>query len=192
MREQRLFVGEQQIVTGVELVSFREAEVTSQEIGHGAVEEPLPMQSPFAARRDQPVGRQHLQHVIPTRPFAALRQSLRPEPIEPQLPPQHARQPTGAPLARAAEPHLVETQPDDILSGRNIATIFGEEGERSCSASIFVEHLDGPAPSFRLRGIDLAEIEHMTLHHATVIETSVLNDAPVDVRLPVLSPLGLS
>jgi hypothetical protein len=150
MREQILFVGEQEIVTGIELVSFREAEVASQEIGHGAVEKPLPMQSPFAARRDEPVGRQHLQNLIPTRSFAAFRQSLGPEPIEPQLPPQHARQPTGAPLARAAETHLVETEPDDILTGGSFAAILGEERERSRPAGIFVEHLDGPAPSFRL------------------------------------------
>ena len=72
VREQSLFVGEQQVVAGIELVSFGEAEVGAEQIGHGAVEEPLAMQPPFAARRDEPVARQHLQHVIPARSLAAL------------------------------------------------------------------------------------------------------------------------
>jgi hypothetical protein len=87
MREQSLFVSEQQIMAGIEFVRFRKPEVGAEEIGHGAVEEPLAMQPPFAARRDEPVARQHLQHVIPTRALAASRQALGPEAIEPQLTP---------------------------------------------------------------------------------------------------------
>jgi hypothetical protein len=43
-----------------------------------------------------------------------------------------------------------------------------------------------------LRGIDLAEIEHMSLHHTTVVEPPVLDDAPVEMRLSVLPAFGLS
>src|ERR1700745_2386972 len=49
MREQRLLVLQQQVMAGIELVFFRQAEVRTQEIGHRAVAEPLPMQPPFAA-----------------------------------------------------------------------------------------------------------------------------------------------
>ena len=99
-------MGEQPVVTGVELVRFGEAEVGAEQVGHGAVEEPLAMQPPFAAGRDEPVGRQHLQHLIPARPLAAPGQAFGPEPVELQLAPQHAGEPAGAPLARPAEPHL--------------------------------------------------------------------------------------
>ena len=106
MREQLLFVSEQQVVTVVELVRFREAEVGPQEVGHGAVEEPLAMQPPLASRSNQPVGDQHLQHMVPARSLAASGQALGPETIELKLAPQDAGQPAGAPLARPAEPHL--------------------------------------------------------------------------------------
>jgi hypothetical protein len=85
-----------------------------------------------------------------------------------------------------------QTQPDDIVAGWSFATIFGEQGERSRPAGILVEHLDGAPPRLGLRGIDLAEIQHVTLRHATTIDTPVLDDAPVEMRLPVLPPLGLS
>src|SRR5450756_348336 len=55
---------------------------------------------------------------------------------------------------------------------------------------ILVEHFDRFAPSRCLRGVDLAEIQHMPVHHTAVIETLGLDDAPVAVRLAVLSSLG--
>jgi len=95
-------------------------------------------------------------------------------------------------LARPAEPHFAQTQPDEIVAGWSIATIFREPGERSRLAGLLVEHLDRPAPSLGLRGIYLAKIEHVTLRHATVVEASIFDDAPVEMRFPVLPPLGLS
>jgi len=106
MREQILFVSDKQVVTGIELVRLGEAEVGTQEIRHGAVEEPLAMQPPLASRRNEPVGDQHLQHQVPARPLAAFRQPFSPEAIELKLAPQDAGKPAGAPLARPTEPHL--------------------------------------------------------------------------------------
>ena len=59
------------------------------------------MQPPFAAGRDEPVGRQHLQHVLPARPLAARRQALGPESVELQFAPKDAGEPACAPLAAA-------------------------------------------------------------------------------------------
>ena len=191
MREQSLFVNQQQVVADVELVSLRKAEVGAEEIGHGAVEEPLAMQPPFASRRDEPVGRQHLQHVIPTCALAAFRQTLGPEAIEPQLAPQRACEPTRAPLTRPTEPHLAEPQPDHVVV-EDLATILREQRERARLSLILVEHFDRPAPSFGLRGIDLAEVEHVALHHSAAVEPPALHDAPIEMRLSVLPPFGLS
>ncbi len=157
MREQSVLVREQQIVTGVELVRLGQAEIRSQEIGHRAVGEPLAMQPPLAAGFDQPIGDQDLQNVIPARPLPARGQAFGPEPIELQVSPQQPGQPTRAPLARAMQAHLRQPQAHHrgVVRDR-IATVLGEQGQRLRAAGIGVDDLDRLAPSFRLRGIDLA------------------------------------
>src|SRR5271154_6284733 len=49
-------MGEQQVVTGVEFVRLGQAEIRTQQIGHGAVAEPFAMQPPLAARFNPPIG----------------------------------------------------------------------------------------------------------------------------------------
>jgi hypothetical protein len=56
MVEQRLLVFEQPIVTAVEFMDLRQSDILAQQVGHGAALEPLAMQAPLAARRQQPVG----------------------------------------------------------------------------------------------------------------------------------------
>ena len=150
------------------------------------------MQPPFAARRDEPVGRQHLQNVIPARALAARGQTLGPEAVEPQVAPQNPRQPTRAKLARAAKPHLIEAQPDDVVALSGFAPIFRIKRERARLLRVFVEDFDRPAPGFRLRGVDLAEVKDVTLGDAAIAEPSVLDDASIEMRLPILPPLGLA
>src|SRR6202171_1352642 len=98
MREQRLLVLEQQIVTGIELVFFRKAEVRTQQVGHRAVAEPLAVQPPFAARSDQSIAGENLQDMIPPRSLPARREGGGPEPIELKLLPQLPRPPGSAPM----------------------------------------------------------------------------------------------
>jgi hypothetical protein len=187
MRKQRVLVREQEVVAGIELVRLGQAEVRADEIGHRAVAEPFPMQPPLAARRDQPVGDQHLEHMIPSRPLAARGQALGPEPVELQLPPQQPGQPTGAPLPRAMQAHLGKPQPHHRgVVSRGFAAILREQRERSRAAGLRVEHLDRLAPSFRLRRVDLAQIINVPLHHSAIVETLVLDDVPIEVRLAVL------
>ena len=56
---------------------------------------------------------------------------------------------------------------------------------------IVVEHLDRLAPHRGLRGVDLAQIQYVTLHDAAACDTLVLDHAPILVRLAVFLPLGL-
>ena len=114
------------------------------------------MQPPFASRRDEPVARQHLQHVIPARALAARGQHPGPEAIELQLTPRHADEPAGAPLTRPAEPHLAEPQPDHV-SGGDVATILREQRQRTRPSIILVEHFDRPAPKLRQAQLQLAK-----------------------------------
>ena len=56
---------------------------------------------------------------------------------------------------------------------------------------VVIENLDGLAPYRSLRGIDLAQIQNVTLHDAATCDTLVLDDAPIVVRLAVFLALGL-
>jgi hypothetical protein len=62
----------------------------------------------------------------------------------------------------------------------------------SPSGRHLVEHPDRLAPGRRPRRIDLAKIQHMPLHHPSVIETLVLDHVPVAVRVAVLSLGGVA
>jgi hypothetical protein len=57
---------------------------------------------------------------------------------------------------------------------------------------VVVEHLDGLAPHRSLRGIDLSQVQNVTLHHAAASNTGVLDHAPIVVRLTVFLAWGLS
>src|SRR5271157_1551974 len=141
---------------------------------------------PFAAGRDEPIRRQHLQHVAPARSLAARRQAPGPEAVELQLAPQDAGEPARAPLARPAKPHLRQTQADHVAVFDERAVILGEQGERPRPTGVLVKHFDRLAPRLGLGGVDLAEVEDVTLNHPPAGEALALDDAPVEIRLPVL------
>src|SRR5215469_5355903 len=108
MVENGLLVRQQKVMRRVELVAFGQAEVLAEKIRQRALAKPFPMQPPFAARRQQPIGNQNEQHQVPARAFAADRQSLSPKTIKLQLPPQAQRQPARPPLPRPVKPELQE------------------------------------------------------------------------------------
>src|SRR5271156_3455839 len=186
-------MGEQQVVTGVEFVRLGQAEIRTQEIGHGAVAEPLAMQPPLAARFNQPVSDQDLQNLVPTRSLPARRQALGPEPIEMQVTPQQPGQPTGAPLPRTMQAKFGQAEPHQRGIVRySLATILREQRQRLRASAIRIENLDRPTPNFRLRRIDLTQIQNVPLHHPAAIETLVLDDVPIEVGLTVLPSLDSS
>jgi hypothetical protein len=49
----------------------------------------------------------------------------------------------------------------------------------------FIEHLDRLTPRPFLRGIDLAQIQHMPLRDPPIGQASILDDAPVPVHLAI-------
>ena len=70
MAKQRRLVGQQPIEATIELVLFDQIEVFTEQIGHRALLEPLPVQAPLAARIDQPITDQGLKDVGPRGAFA--------------------------------------------------------------------------------------------------------------------------
>jgi len=55
MREQRVFVLQQEVMAGVELVRLSQPEVRPQQVGHGTPAKPVAVQLPLAAGRDQAI-----------------------------------------------------------------------------------------------------------------------------------------
>lgn len=106
MVKERALVLQQLVVARVEAVLFGESEVTAEQVANRAVIKPMPVQTPFAARVNQTVEDQRLQHQIPACALAAGRQVFEPKGIQAQLPPQLAAQPAGTPLARTTQRHL--------------------------------------------------------------------------------------
>ncbi len=111
--EDRLLVPQQSVMTAIQLVDLGEPRILAQQIGQGAALKPFAVQPPFAARRQQAIGDQYEQHLIPARPLAAHAQPLAPELVQLQLPPQQQRQPARAPLPRPAQPQLRQLDVDD-------------------------------------------------------------------------------
>ena len=81
-REKRPLVRNQLVQTPVQRVGGRHAHRTGEPVPHGAALVPLAVQPPLAARIDQLVAHQRLQHVQPTSALAARAQPRRPKPIE--------------------------------------------------------------------------------------------------------------
>ena len=111
MIEERSLVLEQPIMTSVERVDVGRRVIDTEQIGQRAVVEPVPVQTPFAARREQPIHHQHREHLIETRALARGQQARAPEAIELKLLPQPQRQPARAPLPRALQPPLCQPEP---------------------------------------------------------------------------------
>src|SRR6201986_174200 len=150
------------------------------------------MQLPFAARGDQPIRRQNLENLLPARSLPAREQTFGPEPIQLQFAPQQTREPARSPLPRPAQRERRETNPHrrGVISDRG-AAILREQSQRPRFARRFIEHLYCLAPSRGLRRNSLSQIPNLALHHSAIVETPILHDVPVDVRLAVFFAPGL-
>jgi len=185
--EQRPLVRQQPVVAAVQLVDLGQPRVLAQKVGQGAALEPLAVQAPLAARRQQPVGRQHEQDPIPARALAAPRQPLGPEAIQLKLAPQRQRQPARPPLPRPAQPHRRQLEADDrSIRQQPFAAILGKQRQRPRPLGAVLEDVDRAPPGQLLRAVDLAKVQHMPLHHAPAADAPVLDHAPVAMRLAVL------
>ncbi len=148
VREQRVLVLEQPVVTGIELVRLGQTKIAAQQVDHGTVAKPCAMQLPFAARGDQPIGHQNLEDLVPARPFAARRQALGPEPVQLQFAPQLTREPARSPLPRPPQTERRETKSHHpSVIAQRFAAVLREQRQRARHAGSGVEHLDRLTPN---------------------------------------------
>src|SRR4029077_15368020 len=91
--------------------------------------------------------------------------------------------PACAPLARAFHAQLAQAHTDRIDVVRR-----HRAGREQCHLAprALLLHLDGLAPRFALARVDLAQVEHLTLRHAPIGKTPILDKVPVLVDLAVL------
>ena len=184
-REKRPLVLQQLVQAAVQRVSAHHPRRPTQQIPHGAVLVPVPMQPPLAARIDQWVTNQRLQHVQPARALTTRRQPRLPEPIQLQPLPQHPRQPARPPLTRTAQPQRLQLDPNHLAFQLRRLPVRRKQRHRLRTRRL-AQHLYGTAPRRPLSIVDLAQIQHLPLHHATARVPAVLHHAPVTVLLAVL------
>ncbi len=63
--------------------------------------------------------------------------------------------------------------------------IGGKQEQLSVPLSVFIEGFDVPTPGFMLAVVDLAQIQHLALHHFAAGTALVLDNIPVTVLFAV-------
>jgi hypothetical protein len=175
---------------GGALFSFRERKIPAGQIRDRRVVEPMPVQPPLAARIDEPVEHQRLEHLFRARPFAAGRKFFPPKIPEPELLPQLATQPARAPLARPAQRHLPEPQAHHgELPGTHFLrrVLLGKGRDLPRRIPILVDPLDALAPRSVLPPVEFAQVRHMPLDHARITQPAIFDDTPIPMDLAILA-----
>jgi len=108
MVEEGGFVFEQLVVALIEAVDLGQAEVAAEQVGHGAMVEPVAVQTLFAAGADQAVNGNRFQDVGPPGSLPTDGQTLRPKVIQAELLPELATQPARTPLPGPQKLHSRE------------------------------------------------------------------------------------
>jgi len=189
MRKERRLVLGQLVQTTIERVGGGQAAIGPEQIGHRALVEPFPVQTPFAARIDEPIADQRLEHVFPARAFAGGRKTPAPKPILSELLVGNTGQPASAPLPRPAQLQLIQANADDLVVIDFRSSLLRKQRNRSGPLRAVLKDLDRLAPGGLLGGIDFAQIKHMAPHHpASAIDPAVFDQAPVMVLLAVFEP----
>src|ERR1039457_4068682 len=147
------------------------------------------MQTPFAARIQEPVDRQRLQNVFPIRALPTGRQQRPPEFVRFQFLPQLATDPTRSPLPRPVQRELIQphAHPTGDMSGNHLPRRI----QRQLSTLLRgrVENLDGLGPGRLLTVVDFAQIENRPLHPFARRRTHLLSDAPIAMIFAVLESM---
>jgi len=117
MIKQRPLVGEHFVEAAIQRILLHQRIARTEQIAHGTLFKPQPVQAPFAAGIDQAVDHQRLQDVMPAGAFATIRQACLPKVIEPELLVQLTGQPASTPLSRSMQLYCVESYLDAIPLG---------------------------------------------------------------------------
>src|SRR5712691_3793280 len=187
MREQRLLVCQNLIQAAVECILLHQRVIRTEQIRHRTLLEPQSVQSPLAAWINQPIADQRLQDVLPAGSFPRIRQTARPEAVQLELLVQMTRQPAGTPLPRPMQLHRLEpnlhAMRPSVLGNRAIGR---KQGQLRMATRPFIKRFDHTAPSLVLTVVDLAQVQHLPLHHLAASAALTLDNIPVAMFFAVL------
>src|SRR5436309_12400420 len=129
---------------------------------------------------------QHRQHTHPGSALPTIRQTLLPEPIQLQLPPQLHKQPARSPLARVSDekisqPHLHPALRRVLRDG----AVGREQRQAHLLLAAGIEDLDAFEPALLLAVIDLAQVKDMALHDALIAAPATFHNGPVAMLLAI-------
>ena len=178
-------VGQQLVETAIQGIALGNPLVFAEQIPKGTVAIPMPVPAPRAARIDQAIGHQGLEHVQPASTLPTRRQPGRPESIPIKLSPALQGQPAGAPLPRAMQRQLAQADLHDFAIELRSRAVVGEDRHLPRLA-VVGEDLDRPRPGRLLAVVDLPQIKHLALHYPLVRRAPALHHAPVAMELAVL------
>jgi hypothetical protein len=177
---------QQPVQTSIEPVFFRDSEIHAKQFIHRAIQKPLAMHSKLTARLDPSVHDKKPEHLLPTHGFAAFGQSLLPEILQSQLPPQLACHPAVAECARPAQfqPAQLHLQAVDGFFG-NLAIVW-KQTQLTVSLLLFIKDVQRLQPRRLLAIVDLSQVQHRTLGHLACGQSTILHHAVVPMFLAVL------
>jgi hypothetical protein len=185
MGEEFVLGFQQAVQAAIERVVLRNAFVHVEQVGAGSGGEPVPVQTPFAAGRKQPVKREQTQDFLPVRAFAAATQTRSEEGVELEVAPELIAQPARAPGAGTGELELGELHLHGGRVRRGRSAVGGKERTLAGLAVLFIEDGNGLLPGGALGIVDLAQVEDVPLHHAAP-DAAALDDRPGARLLAVL------
>ena len=145
----------------------------------------MPVQAPLPARIDQSISAEGLQHQVPTRTFAAGRQTFGPKLSQSQFFVKLAGQPTGSPLAWVTQLQFRKFDPHDVGVFDLHDVVFGKQSHRARQRLAVLKNLDGLLPGRLLLVVDLAQVENVALDDFAARATLVFHDRPVAVFLAI-------
>lgn len=192
MDKDRVLVLEQAVVPAIERIILGDTPVHAEQIGQRGGVEPVAVQAPLRAGRDEPVKHEHAQDFFPIGALAALAQTLGEEGVEPEAAPEQVAQPARAPLPRAREAQAVEPhlQGLDLRGRRGRGAVRGEQRHLARLARAFVDHLQRSLPRLPLAVVELAKVKDVAVRHLAPVVTTALHDRPTPVDLPILATLA--
>lgn len=143
------------------------------------------MDEEFAARGQQAVDDEQLEHFVPRHIAGVVGQGVVPEGVEVEIGPELGGGPAVAEAAGGFHGEGRELDLDHVggVGGGRVAV--GEEAQLS-GLSVLVQDLNRVLPGSELGGVEFAQVEHLALDHAVAADAQTFADRVVSVSLAVL------
>src|ERR1043166_2593853 len=149
----------------------------------------MAMDTQFAARVEQTIDGEQLQHLFPTHRFPASGQTLLPELIQAQLAPEFTSEPAVAEDARTLQFQAAQADLDAVDGIGRKFPVIGKQTHGGEALFGFIEYVERLSPCRLLVVIDLAEIENGALRSLAARQSTVFDHTEVAMIFAVFAPV---